>query len=138
MALSRTDIMEAIKADLIRDQEEIQEIQQRLIALQERTRANRAWLKAYGFNEQTIVSAADIEPSEPLSDSIQLEHTVASALEIEESEVRVALETAPVVLDDAERPAQAGVLSDISSSPLKAEGRKKLYDALISRGARIS
>ena len=42
MALSRTDIMEAIKSELIRDQEEIQEIQQRLVALQERTRANRA------------------------------------------------------------------------------------------------
>src|SRR5215813_980452 len=57
MAVTRMEIVEAIKADLLRDQEEIQEIEQRLISLQERIRANRAWLKAYGYDKKEAISA---------------------------------------------------------------------------------
>jgi hypothetical protein len=126
--------MEAIKAELIRDQEEIQHIQQQLIALQERTRANRAWLKAYGFGEHEIPS-----PEPQLApERLEIESTVVAALEIEDTGVEASLEAAAEILKPVERAAQPEVLVDSSSSNLKAEGRKKLYDALISRGARIN
>jgi hypothetical protein len=59
-------------------------------------------------------------------------------LEIEDTGVEASLEAAAEILKPVERAAQPEVLVDSSSSNLKAEGRKKLYDALISRGARIN
>ena len=129
--------MEAIKADLIRDQEEIQEIQQRLVELQERTRANRAWLKAYGFGEPSKITSAHEPDEKPaVVKSFEIEQTVAAALEIEGVGETAPMREAAAVIAAIERPAPPESLAD-SPSPLKAEGRKKLYDALISRGARI-
>jgi len=133
--------MEAIKSELIRDQEEIQEIQQRLVALQERTRANRAWLKAYGFGEHVspATPAPNIESDVPEEPPQTENIVVAAAMEIEDGGVESPLvEVAAAALQEVEREAPPEVLVESIPSNLKAEGRKKLYDALISRGARIN
>ena len=134
--------MEAIKSELIRDQEEIQEIQQRLVALQERTRANRAWLKAYGFGEHVspATPSPEIESDVPEEPPQTENMVVAAAMEIEDGGgvESPLVEVAAAALQEVEREAPPEVLVESIPSNLKAEGRKKLYDALISRGARIN
>ena len=168
MTMSRTEIMEAIRADLTRDQKEIQEIEKRLPQLQERAQANRAWLKAYGFLEQTGTAETTPIPyaDEPAAPSLTIEddshvdagletaasmpevqddsqctlqETASSVLLVEyESQADPVLETAASVIAIQGAGQASGATSETASSLLKADGRKKLYDALISRGARIN
>jgi hypothetical protein len=132
--------MEAIKTELIRDQEEIQEIQQRLIALQERTRANRAWLKAYGFGEHVSSTPAPLAlQSDTIAEILENDANIGvPAVDLQETVVTEPLEVPAAALTPVEAEPSPQVLVEVQPSNLKAEGRKKLYDALISRGARIN
>ena len=122
MSVTKSAIAEAIKAELARDQAELQEIQKRLLELEERARVNRAWLKTYGFLE-TGTPAPEPPPAVQAESNLHLvQEPVVSDPAPEETDpaLSVTAEPIPTVLKNE-----------------KNDGRKELYEALISRGARI-
>jgi hypothetical protein len=130
MSLTKSAIAEAIKAELIRDQAELQEIQKRLVDLEERARVNRAWLKAYGFLE-----TGTPPPAAPpaIQAETNLKHLVLEPL---------SSDSAPEATNPAGPPGNSSPAIDAEPVPTvlkneKSDGRKELYEALISRGARI-
>src|SRR5262245_29417917 len=125
MVLSTTAIAEAIKAELVRDQRELQEIQKRLLELEERARVNRAWLRTYGF-----LDAAEMRHGTPVVEfelnELNSDHSPPPA---EPVEIASSLES----VDQS----QSEIAVEPPATTLKGEGRRELYEALISRGARI-
>ena len=129
MSVTKSAIAEAIKAELARDQAELQEIQKRLLELEERARVNRAWLKTYGFLE-TGTPAPEPPPAVQAESNLHL---------VPES---VVSDSAPEEADPA--PAPDASTPSVTAEPVptvlkneKNNERKELYEALISRGARI-
>jgi len=126
MSLTKSAIAEAIKAELMQDQAELQEIQKRLLELEERARVNRAWLKTYGFLETGTPAPA---PPPAVQAEMNL-HLVPEAV-ISNSD--------PEQTNPADAPGDSSPASGAAEpvpTVLKNE-RKELYEALISRGARI-
>ena len=125
MSVSKSAIAEAIKAELARDQAELQEIQKRLVDLEERARVNRAWLKTYGFLE-----TAAPEPAVQAETNL---HLVPEPVVDNPAPVP----TPPAVPPDASTPSVAAEPVPTVLKNEKNTDRKELYEALISRGARI-
>jgi hypothetical protein len=174
MGLSRQEMADAIQAELVRDQEELAEVEKRMLELHERVKANRGWLKAYGYLDQTPAEPAVVRSESPgflqvetriQPDAVPEEPAVLS--EPDDTDVpeerELLAKAAETVLEDFDNPVGVTQASDasaatdaqpeirpaaISEGPrlvktedrknLKNEDRKRMYDALISRGARLN
>ncbi len=69
--MTKSEIAKSIKIELGRDENELRQLESRVVSLQECVQANQAWLKAYGFSKND--TGADMKSAEGMSAGQQLE-----------------------------------------------------------------